>query len=171
LHFLRQCHATLYLKRVKINWIKAGWDILCIVLVLVCLLDEFVRLIFLFLCKHAFPLHFLFFLFLEEKVEWIEAGWDIIGVIFMIIHGHKRIIKVNNVIGIILVISHLEMCMVVLVMMLSGMSHLCVVALEIFMEKTVIITIWIELGVMEDFMIVTYSRHVFWSINNIWIKR
>ena len=51
------------------------------------------------------------------------------------------------------------------------MASLSKFALIIFMEKTVIITLRRKFCVMERFVIIANSFHVFWSITNVWVMR
>lgn len=57
----------------------------------------------------------------------------------------------------------------VVMFLLNSSTLLSIVAFEILVEESIIITLWGELSVMEWLVIVSNSWKILWSINNVWV--
>jgi len=105
----------------------------------------------------------------QVLIDWVNQLRDVLSVVFVFVLNISAFFK--NVISVILMIRKLNHTSSVVLSLSETVSagFLSIFALIIFVMEAIIVAIRRELSVVQFFVIVSYSLHILWSINNFWV--
>jgi hypothetical protein len=113
-----------------------------------------------------------------SDISWLIGVFlnDIVGIIFVIESALESnpILILNDIFGVFLVVGDLDESSLpasVLFMMSSVFRYLSIVAFVVLVEPTIVIALGGKLGIVELFVIVADSVHVFGGIGDLGVVR